>query len=279
MKSIKLVAMDLDGTLFNPEGKITKKTKEELKRIGAQGVHTVISTGRPFNGVPFDQITDTAINYAITTNGSSVYRISDKKCLYENAMTYETYAPILEYVLSKEIHIDLYINGEGFTPVRCRENLGRLAAPDSLKKYMIATRTPLKDLFGYVKDRGEKIQKINLHFYPQPDGSLLYREEVLQYLKSNPNITVVGGGFHNLEIQKAGVTKIEGLKELCKLLNVPIEQTMAIGDSENDYSMINAAGIGVAMANAEEDILAIADYITTSHTEDGVGEAIKHFIP
>lgn len=279
MKTIKLIAMDLDGTLFNPEGKITAKTKEELKRVGAMGVHTVISTGRPFNGLPFDQITDTAIEYAITTNGASIYRIKDKECLYDNSMTFETYAPILEYILSREIHIDLYIDGVGFTPVRCRENIGRIDVPESLRKYMIATRTPIEDLYGYVKDRGEKVQKINLNFYPQPDGSLLHREEVLRFLKSNPNVTVVGGGFNNFEIQNAGVTKIEGLRELAKLLNVPIEQTMAIGDSENDYSMINAAGIGVAMANASEDILAIADYITTSNTEDGVGEAIKHFIP
>lgn len=279
MKPIKLIAMDLDGTLFNPEGKITAKTKEELKRVGAMGVHTVISTGRPFNGLPFDQITDTAIEYAITTNGASIYRIKDKECLYDNSMTFETYAPILEYILSREIHIDLYIDGVGFTPVRCRENIGRIDVPESLRKYMIATRTPVEDLYGYVKDRGEKVQKINLNFYPQPDGSLLHREEVLRFLKSNPNVTVVGGGFNNFEIQNAGVTKIEGLRELAKLLNVPIEQTMAIGDSENDYSMINAAGIGVAMANASEDILAIADYITTSNTEDGVGEAIKHFIP
>lgn len=279
MKTIKLIAMDLDGTLFNPEGKITAKTKEELKRVGAMGVHTVISTGRPFNGLPFDQITDTAIEYAITTNGASIYRIKDKECLYDNSMTFETYAPILEYILSREIHIDLYIDGVGFTPVRCRENIGRIDVPESLRKYMIATRTPIEDLYGYVKDRGEKVQKINLNFYPQPDGSLLHREEVLRFLKSNPNVTVVGGGFNNFEIQNAGVTKIEGLRELAKHLNVPIEQTMAIGDSENDYSMINAAGIGVAMANASEDILAIADYITTSNTEDGVGEAIKHFIP
>lgn len=279
MKTIKLIAMDLDGTLFNPEGKITAKTKEELKRVGAMGVHTVISTGRPFNGLPFDQITDTAIEYAITTNGASIYRIKDKECLYDNSMTFETYAPILEYILSREIHIDLYIDGVGFTPVRCRKNIGRIDVPESLRKYMIATRTPIEDLYGYVKDRGEKVQKINLNFYPQPDGSLLHREEVLRFLKSNPNVTVVGGGFNNFEIQNAGVTKIEGLRELAKLLNVPIEQTMAIGDSENDYSMINAAGIGVAMANASEDILAIADYITTSNTEDGVGEAIKHFIP
>jgi len=278
MKPIQLVAMDLDGTLFNPDGIITEKTKEELKRVGAMGVHTVISTGRPFNGLPFEQIKDTQIEYAITTNGASIYRIENKECLFENAMTFDVYGAILEYILSKEIHIDLYIDGVGFTPVRCRENIGRIDVPESLRKYMIATRTPVEDLYGYVKDRGEKVQKINLNFYPQPDGSLLYREEVLHFLKSNPDITVVGGGFNNFEIQNAGATKSEGLRELSKLLNVPMEQTMAIGDSENDYSMINAAGIGVAMANASEDILAIADYITTSNKEDGVGEAIKHFI-
>jgi hydroxymethylpyrimidine pyrophosphatase-like HAD family hydrolase len=58
-----------------------------------------------------------------------------------------------------------------------------------------------------------------------------------------------------------------------------MEETMAVGDSENDYSMINAAGIGVAMGNASDDIKAIADYITTTNEEDGVGEAIKKFIP
>ncbi len=278
MKPIQLIAMDLDGTLFNPDGIITEKTKEELKRVGTMGVHTVISTGRPFNGLPFEQIKDTQIEYAITTNGTSIYRIENKECLYENAMTFDVYGPILEYILSKEIHIDLYIDGVGFTPVRCRENIGRIDVPESLRKYMIATRTPVEDLYGYVKDRGEKVQKINLNFYPQPDGSLLYREEVLRFLKANPDITVVGGGFNNFEIQNAGATKSEGLRELTKLLNVPMEQTMAIGDSENDYSMINAAGIGVAMANASKDILAIADYITTSNEEDGVGEAIKHFV-
>jgi len=279
MKPIKLIAMDLDGTLFDPNGIITEKTKEELKRVGAMGVHTVISTGRPFNGLPFNQITDTAIAYAITTNGAAIYRIADQKCLYDNSMPLETYLPILEYILSREIHIDIYIDGKGYTPIRCRENIGRLDVPESLRKYMISTRTPVEDLLEYVKDCGGKIQKINLNFYPQPDGSLLHREDTLRFLKSNPDITVVGGGFRNFEIGKAGVTKIEGIRELCKLLNVPMEQTMAIGDSENDYSMINAAGIGVAMANASEDILAIADYITTSNTEDGVGEAIKHFIP
>ncbi len=279
MTSIKLVALDLDGTLFNYNGEITPKTKAELNRISSQGVHTVISTGRPFNGLPFEQIKDTSIKYAITTNGAAIYHIENKECLYENNMDFELLEPILNYILSKEIHIDLYIDGEGFTPIRCRENLNRLYVPEALRKYMKATRTPVENLKDYVADCGKKIQKINLNFYPQPDGTYLYREETLAFLKSISAIEVVCGGFNNFEISKAGVTKSEGLRHLSNLLGVSMKQTMAIGDSENDYSMINAAGIGVAMGNATDDIKEIADYITTSNEEDGVGEAIKKFIP
>lgn len=279
MKEIKLIALDLDGTLFNHDGIITPNTLAELNRASSQGVHTVISTGRPFNGLPFEQIKDTQIEYALTTNGAAVYRIRDKQCLYENTMDIEMLRPILDWILAREIHIDLYIDGEGFTPIRCRENLDRLAVPESLKRYMIATRTPVEDLLDYVNDCGKKIQKINLNFYTQPDGTFLYREETLKFLKSLSAIEVVCGGFNNFEISKAGVTKSTGLQALTSHLGVTLEETMAMGDSENDYSMINAAGIGVAMGNASDDIKAIADYITTSNEEDGVGKAIRNFIP
>ena len=279
MPDIKLIALDLDGTLFNSEGIITPGVKAELNRAASQGVKIVISTGRPFNGLPFEQIKDTAIEYALTTNGASVYKIEGKECLFEDAMTIETVMPILDWILEREIHIDIYMDGVGFTPIRCRENIGRLAVPESLRKYMIATRTTVEDLKSYVRDCGKMIQKINLNFYPQPDGTFLHQNETLQFLKANDAITVVCGGFNNFEISKAGVTKREGLEFLANYLGTDLAHTMAMGDSENDYSMINAAGIGVAMGNASEDIKAIANHITTSNNEDGVGEAVKKFIP
>ena len=279
MPDIKLIALDLDGTLFNKEGIITSGVKEQLNRAAAQGVKIIISTGRPFNGLPFEQIKDTAIEYALTTNGGAVYKIEGKECLYEDGMAIETVMPILDWILEREIHIDIYMDGVGFTPIRCRENIGRLDVPESLRKYMIATRTTVEDLKSYVSDCGKMIQKINLNFYPQPDGTFLHRDETLQVLKANSDITVVSGGFNNFEISKAGVTKREGLAFLANYLGTDLEHTMAMGDSENDYSMINAAGIGVAMGNASDDIKAIANYVTTTNEEDGVGEAIKHFIP
>lgn len=279
MNSIKLIALDLDGTLFNKDGIISDANKEQLNRAAAQGVKIVISTGRPFNGLPFDQIKDTAIEYALTTNGASVYKIEGKECLHEDGMDLDTVDPILDWILARDIHIDIYMDGVGFTPIRCRERLGQLDIPESLRNYMIATRTPVEDLKSYVDDCGKKIQKINLNFYPQSDGTFLHRDETLAFLKSNASIEVVCGGFNNFEISKAGVTKKEGLEFLSAYLGTSLEHTMAMGDSENDLSMINAAGIGVAMGNASDDVKAVADFITTSNNEDGVGEAIKKFIP
>ena len=279
MNNVKLIALDLDGTLFNKDGIITDTNKEQLNRVAAQGVKIVISTGRPFNGLPFEQIKDTTIEYVLTTNGASVYKIEGKECLYENGMDPETILPIIDWILAREIHIDIYMDGRGFTPIRCRENLGRLDVPDSLRAYMLATRTPVEDLTSYVSDCGKKIQKINLNFYPQPDGTFLHRDDTLSFLKANNAIEVVCGGFNNFEISKAGVTKKEGLEFLANYLGTDLEHTMAIGDSENDLSMINAAGIGVAMGNASDDVKSVANYITTTNNEDGVAEAIKKFIP
>lgn len=279
MTNIKLVALDLDGTLFNSKGEITEKTKEEIRRITKQGVHVVISTGRPYNGVPFTQIEGTGIDYAITTNGAAIYQISTEKCIYESCMDFSITGPVLEYLLSKEIHIDTYIDGEGFTPIRCRENLDRLPFKPAMKQYIRATRTPVEDLYGYVRDCGKNVQKMTLNFYPQPDGTRLHREEVRIFLESNSAIEAVCGGFSNLEFSKAGVNKGTGLRHLAELLSVAYSDTMAVGDSGNDYAILEAAGIGVAMENASDDIKAIADYITTSNEEDGVAVAIAHFIP
>lgn len=279
MNTIQLIALDLDGTLFNKDSIISATNKEELNRVAAEGVKIVISTGRPFNGLPFEQIKDTPIEYALTTNGGAVYRIEGKECLYENGMEIDLIMPVLEWILSREIHIDVYMDGVGFTPIRCRENLGRLAVPESMRNYMRATRTPVEDLAAYVSDCGKKIQKINLNFYPQPDGTFLHRDETIKFLKANSAIEVVSGGFNNFEINKAGVSKREGLRFLADYLGTDLEHTMAMGDSENDLSMINAAGIGVAMGNASDDVKAVAKYITTTNNEDGVAAAIRNFIP
>ena len=87
---MKLIALDLDGTLFNNKSQISKENIKAIKEATAAGINVVISTGRPFGGLPFEAIKDTGIRYAITANGSAIYEIDTKKCLYENCLSDET---------------------------------------------------------------------------------------------------------------------------------------------------------------------------------------------
>lgn len=278
MKDIKLVALDLDGTLFDNSSHISERNLTAIRSITDKGIHVVISTGRPFEGIPFDQIKGTGINYAITANGSGIYEISTGKCLYENAMDEELVTPILNFLLTRDIHMDAFIGGKGYTPVQCVETAQKLTVPSSIKNYIITTRTRLDNILQFIHANQLKVQKMTLNFYPAADGTLIDRETVRKFLVSNPSITTVCGGYNNLEFTRADANKGVGLRKLAEILGVNPDATMAIGDTENDLAIIEAAGIGVAMGNATDAVKARADYVTTTNTKDGVAAAIEHFI-
>lgn len=278
MKDMKLVALDLDGTLFDNSSRISKRNLTAIRSITDKGIHVVISTGRPFEGIPFDQIKGTGINYAITANGSGIYEISTGKCLYENAMDEELVTPILNFLLTRDIHMDAFIGGKGYTPIQCVETAQKLTVPSSIKNYIITTRTRLDNILQFIHENQLKVQKMTLNFYPAADGTLIDRETVRKFLVSNPSITTVCGGYNNLEFTRADANKGVGLRKLAEILGVNPDATMAIGDTENDLAIIEAAGIGVAMGNATDAVKARADYVTTTNTKDGVAAAIEHFI-
>ena len=278
MKDIKLVALDLDGTLFDNSSHISERNLTAIRSITDKGIHVVISTGRPFEGIPFDQIKGTGINYAITANGSGIYEISTGKCLYENAMDEELVTPILNFLLTRDIHMDAFIGGKGYTPVQCVETAQKLTVPSSIKNYIITTRTRLDNILQFIHENQLKVQKMTLNFYLAADGTLIDRETVRKFLVSNPSITTVCGGYNNLEFTRADANKGVGLRKLAEILGVNPDATMAIGDTENDLAIIEAAGIGVAMGNATDAVKARADYVTTTNTKDGVAAAIEHFI-
>lgn len=278
MKNIKLIALDLDGTLFNGKSIITDKNKEAIKMASDLGIAVVISTGRPYCGLPFDQIKGLGINYAITTNGAAIYEVPSKNPIHIDCLDNDISFPIFDFLLSKEIHMDAFIDGDAVSPAKCLGIAQNLNVPPALKDYIINTRTRVDDLKEYILSNNTSLQKMTINFQRTDDGTLLYRDEVKEYLLSNPKITVVSGGFNNLEFTKKGVDKGQALIRLANHLNIPVEQTMAVGDSENDLEILRAAGVSVAMGNAIDDIKNIADFVTLSNEEDGVAHTINTYI-
>ncbi len=274
---IKLVALDLDGTLFNNESRVSAGNQSALQAAARRGICAVISTGRPFYGIPFEQVKDCGFQYAITANGSAVYEFPSGKCLYENCMEPELILPILSFLLTKDIHMDVFIDGRPYSPLSCLAAGQKLPLPPSLKKYVLETRTRLEDLPGFIAQNHLNVQKMTLNFYPDGNGGFTDRDEVRDYLLSNPDVVSVSGGYHNLEFTKAGVSKGIALSWLAKHLNIPMECTMAVGDTENDLAILEAAGIGVAMGNALPDVKAAADDVTLTNEQDGVAAALRKY--
>lgn len=272
----RLVALDLDGTLLNSDGTVSAENKAAIKKATRQGVSFAIATGRPYRGLPLEVMEELGIQYAITANGAGIYQTPGKICLFEHCMQTELVNDILEKLLELEIHMDLFIDGNAYTPAKCRETLlGIHTLPDSLKKYILTTREVVPDIIGFLHKSQCPVQKFTLNFQQREDGAYINREETIGILRQYPGITYLSGGFGNLEFTKNGVTKAKGLSQLCGHLGIPIAQTIACGDSENDLDIIKAAGLGVAMANAPKAIRSQAGDVTLSNDMHGVAAMLE----
>lgn len=277
-RHIELIALDLDGTLFDNRSMISAKNKDAIRQAVGQGVTVVISTGRPYSGLPLSDMEELGIRYAITANGSAIYRVPEKELLYENALSWEEGTALLQELSHHELRMDAFINGTGYTQASNTDITDLLDMPDSLKQYIRNSRNIVPDLTEYVRANRFSVTKLTMNFVPDAQGNFPERDRAEAVLKAHPEITYVCGGFHNLELTKTGVSKSEGLAFLCRMLSIPIENTLTCGDSENDLDIVRAAGIGVAMGNAALLIKEAADFISLTNEEDGVAYAIEKFV-
>lgn len=276
-KNIRLVALDMDGTLFNHQSQISADDQLAIREATANGIEVIISTGRPYIGLPAAQLASLGIRYAITSNGAAIYQLPDKICIYENCMTPEQICPLIDELQKKDIHMDAFINGNGYSRRACEAKIALLDMPESIRQYIRDTRTFTDDLADFIREHQLNVQKMTLNFYPLSDGTFRHREEVKELLASHPEITFLSGGYHNLEFTKTGTTKGAGLRFICDYLGLSIEESMAIGDTQNDIDILKTAAIGVAMGNARDDVKEIADYITLTNEDSGVAHAIRKF--
>ncbi|MEY8391784.1 Cof-type HAD-IIB family hydrolase [Lachnospiraceae bacterium 45-W7] len=277
--SFRLAALDLDGTLFNSQSQVSNENKSAIKDAIDKGTTFVISTGRPYSGLPLELMEELGIRYAITTNGAAVYKVPEKECLFETCIPASLASDILKELLQLNIHINLFLHGDAYAPAKCRQALLKIRSlPDSIKEYMLTTRTSIKDMPAFLREQEAGVQKMTLNFPEGEDNSFPDRGKAMEILDKYPQVSYLCGGYHNLEFTMTGISKGKGLALLCQYLDIPIDHTLACGDSENDLDIMKTAGLGVAMANAPREIQALADDITLSNDEHGVAAMIRKWL-
>ena len=272
---IRLIAIDLDGTMLNQEKRVTEYTKKVLARAGQNGIVIVPSTGRHYYGIPKEVLELEGVRYFLTTNGAAIYDKQEKKYFYEDVMPCAFALRILKELMQYDILIDAFINGYAYRTEADMDYIKKLQIPEVLKEFIRKSRRGVPSLYHFIEENHLDVHKFTLNFKPDGYGGGVDRDKVFLLAEREKAVTCVCGGFQNLELTNHTATKGNALLKLGELLGIQREQMMAIGDSGNDYAMLKAAGIGVAMKNAEKEVLEAADFITKSNEEDGVAYIVE----
>ena len=272
---IKLIATDMDGTFLDDNKEAPEENIRALAECAARGIEVVPATGRTILSVPEEIKNLPGVRYAITTNGAVVADLKEGTISSTCNMTADLAAAVMDIARDSEddIMYDAYIEGVGYTTDYFWEHLDYYAASPGIAGLIRKTRRPVPDNIAYVRECGQDVEKINMFFV-----DMEARKRMRERLSKIPEILVTSAIPENLEINADGATKGSALLRLAEYLNISREETMAFGDGENDLSMIECAGIGVAMENGEESVKAAADHVTVTNNEAGVAVAIHRFI-
>ncbi len=258
----KAVFIDIDKTLLNSQGKVSEETKQAIEKAKAQGVGIFLISGR--SRAASQTFQELSSRYIINSNGADIYDCKQKTFLYQSVIEPELCKKLYDVAQRENVVIKF-----DFGPSRAVND------PAYLEYYEIElneideflAQHPVIQIGMCCEDR----QKI---------------EKVKDYVKQQTSIKVVnqfiwevnGKVMQAIHITNPNVSKGNAMSNLCEHLKINLKETVAIGDKINDISMLEKAGLSVAMENATENVKQAADFITTSNDNDGVAKVLKKFL-
>lgn len=267
----KIFFTDLDGTLLNSQKQISPKTYEVLKQWTGLGHKLVLCSGRALDSVAHVWETlglkDFPNGYLIGCNGGEIYDCGTGTLLCRTSLPLQTVAKIFSMAKKHQVHIQTYND----THIITRED------NEALAFYHRNIHTPAiitEDVFTYLDKEPCKCLSIELH-----DKEKLERFRKALMKELGNSITVMYSNPYYLEMIPSSGGKGFGVKWLCNHLNIPLQNALAAGDEHNDISMLQAAGVGIAMRNGTDEVKQIADIVTvTDNDHDGLAPILEQYM-
>lgn len=267
----RLISIDLDGTLLNEDRVVSERNAEALRRAARAGVKIMISSGRiyPEAKLCVRELLD-SVSLISACNGADIREASTGRPLLASALGEESCAEMVDILSASPLFYSLYtgdtvlLEHDVIERFACYKAYieGRFAASRFVKDMKAAARAEEGGIFKIYAMSPERAQTLKVRAAIEGRGGV-------ELSSSSPN---------NIEITARGVDKGSALAAVERLLGIPREAMMALGDSENDLPMMRGAGLPIAMGNAEPCVLAATKAVTLSNAEDGVAAAIERYV-
>lgn len=262
----RLIAIDLDGTLLNSKKEITPSVYEAVSWAACQGIHVILATGRIVGEAAEFAREIPCEDLMVTAGGAAIASAKEERILESWAMPCEIGAQAIEAVQNRPLLLMIYVGNKIY--------INPFSNRDFVKNYRYegfhANKVVLDDIAGEIRKQQLPVTKI---YALGPKEELAAALEPIRLL---PHITITSSGPDNFEIMPENVNKGRALLRVGEILGISAEEMIAIGDSDNDASMLRVSGMPVAMGNADDALKKLANYITSDCDHDGVTRAIYH---
>ena len=271
--TIKMVTLDLDGTALDERGKLSERTKAAFRAAQEKGVHIVIATGRCEHSLPQELFETEGLEYLITSNGARTISAATEQVYYENYIDPAAIRAVYDLLKPRGVYIDVFFDGRAYISNLEYEAIRVGEITTRNRNYVLNTRQPVTNIYELLLENQDHIENININCINQEE-----KRYFAELLKQIDHITVTQSTPLNHEIGGETTSKADALSHLLNMLGLRREELMVCGDSPNDIAMIRYAGLGVAMGNAEAEVMAAADVVTAPNDEDGVALAIERYV-
>ncbi|HIV81607.1 MAG TPA: Cof-type HAD-IIB family hydrolase [Candidatus Salinicoccus merdavium] len=283
---VKLIAIDMDGTLLTPEHSITPRTILAINKALEQGIQVVIATGRAFyeaHGIVREY--DLNIPY-ICLNGAQI-RNEQHEIVENYPMNNELITEVTDVFKSEDVFYQVYTDRAIYTTsierdidifIELAEQSGGNPDVEKIRRLMRErmAKTSLKEVENYREIYEREDEHVLKFLAASSNKPKLIRTK--SYLNEIDQLAVSSSSYGNVEVTRKDAQKGIALEKIAEELNVDLKDAMAIGDNLNDISMLKRAGTAVAMGNATSEVKAIADVVTGTNIEDGVATAIENIL-
>ena len=274
MDEIRMIALDLDGTLLNSEKVLTPRNLKALEAAASRGIEIVPATGRFYRGMPAAIRDLPFVHYVITMNGAQVFDVRTGESIYSADIPTEEALAFYEYLDTLPVIYDAYVDGWGYMTEAMQQRIEDYGLLPFQIKMIRELRSPVPELKAYLREGNLHPQKMQLFTKESAFRDALLRELAEKY----PNFAISSSVPNNIEVNCHDADKGRALLELTDWLGLSPAQAVAFGDGLNDLTMLRAAGIGVAMENGHPDVKASAKMLTDNCDSDGVAKAIEQLL-
>lgn len=269
---IRLIAIDVDGTLLNSDHRLTARTKQVVQRASDAGVPVILATGRARLETTVDVIEELALTTpGIFVQGTVIHQ-ADGSVYHRETFATDTMQHLIPIFEARNIATLAY----RLTEILVKER-------NALTDYVMNIGEPTPRAIGSLMSIADQVNKMVLWDSAAKIAEL--RQELqrdyagkVRLVQALPPHLTQGDMPISLELLPPHASKGTALEWLAADMGIALEDVLAIGDGENDVELLQTAGIGVAMQNAAPATQAVADYITADNDSDGVADAIERFV-